>query len=246
MSTIMGLEYLYLTTAETDSSGNITYTMDINPVAIKNALGLECTQIPADPSNSNDTTYPYKYLIHSADDNQNGVVLRMNSARASMDIKGYNNGVIDYSRSYYSAIGNSNNSQAVLYYKREEDYVIFGISQTGLEPRITIAYLDYQKLGESEKQKCFLLCSGGSSDAGRCILSDGNVYTFARKSSYTSDDIVTIAPLINITGRLIFPRAFLSNTNKSTRNTKYFVLDGKSYITLQHYTDAECNICIQI
>ena len=40
MSTIMGLEYLYLTTAETDSSGNITYTMDINPVAIKNALGL--------------------------------------------------------------------------------------------------------------------------------------------------------------------------------------------------------------
>lgn len=246
MSTVMGLDYLYLTTTETTSAGVTNYIMNIDSIAIKNALGLECTQIPADSSVSQDTAYPYKFLIHSANDNQNGVVLRMNSGKTSMDIKSYVGGVLNYTDTFRQAVGISNSSQPVLYYKKGEDFVIFGISQTALEPRINIAYLDYQELGKTEKQKCFLLCSSGSSDAGKCILSDGNVYTFSRRTADISNDIVGIYPLINLTRRIVFPKAFISAITNNNVNTNYFVFNGAAYITFQNYSTTDYKICIQV
>lgn len=69
MSTIMGLNYLYLTKAVVNSTGETVYQFDFDIEKVSAALGLNVTQLE-----SADTNYPYYYLIHAGEDTQNGIL----------------------------------------------------------------------------------------------------------------------------------------------------------------------------
>ena len=87
MSTIMGLDYLYLMDRVIDSNGAISYVAGVDTAKIKAALGLEVTQLEVDSTKSEDTNYPYKYLIHYANNNNDGIVIRINGKKNNIRTK---------------------------------------------------------------------------------------------------------------------------------------------------------------
>ena len=89
MSTTMGLDYLYLMKSVIDSNGKPDYVVDIDPAKIKAALGLEVTQLEVDSTQSADTNYPYKYLIHYANNNNDGIVIRVYKEKNSIIVSSY-------------------------------------------------------------------------------------------------------------------------------------------------------------
>lgn len=246
MSTIMGLDYLYLMESVIDSSGKTDYVVGVNAAKIKAALGLEVTQLEADSNETNDTTYPYKYLIHYANNNNDGIVIRINKTKNAIIISPYVNGVLNYSDTIASIGTISSTNQLVLYYKKSDDYVVFGFGKTADSVNLQVAYLNYSDIGSTEKQKCILFSRNVSSELYKFILPGGIYNSAASNKSYTSNDIVALYPLIDTTSRIIVHKAYITTINKSISNTFYFVVDGKAYISLSSGNVSANKVCIQI
>lgn len=98
MATIMGLNYLYLTKAVVNSTGETVYQFDFDIEKVSAALGLNVTQLE-----SADTNYPYYYLIHAGEDTQNGVLIRVKQNKDAVFGNLYANGSFDKSTYYFSA-----------------------------------------------------------------------------------------------------------------------------------------------
>ncbi len=246
MSTIMGLDYLYLMESVIDSSGKTDYVVGVNAAKIKAALGLEVTQLEADSNETNDTAYPYKYLIHYANNNNDGIVIRVNKNKNGIIISPYVNGVLNYSENILSAGSISSSNQLVLYYKKSDDYVVIGFGETADSVNLQVAYLNYSDIGSTEKQKCILFSRNVSSELYRYIL-PGGIYNFtSSKSSFISNDIVALYPLIDVNSRVVVHKAYITTINKSISNTFYFVVDGKAYISLSSGNASTNKVCIQI
>lgn len=246
MSTIMSLDYLYLMESVIDSSGKTDYVVGVNAAKIKAALGLEVTQLEADSNETNDTTYPYKYLIHYANNNNDGIVIRINKTKNAIIISPYVNGVLNYSEIIASIGAISSTNQLVLYYKKSDDYVVFGFRKTADSVNLQVAYLNYSDIGSTEKQKCILFSRNVSSELYKFILPGGIYNSAASNKSYTSNDIVALYPLIDVTGRIVIHKAYISAINKSSLDTFYFVVDGKAYISLTSGNTSASKVCIQI
>lgn len=246
MSTIMGLDYLYLMESVIDSNGKTDYVAGVDPAKIKAALGLEVTQLEVDSTKSSDTDYPYKYLIHYANNNNDGIVIRVYKNKNSISVSPYVNGVLNYSETISSSGSISSTSQLVMYYKKSDDYVVIGFAKTTDNVKLQVAYLNYSNVGETEKQKCILYSRGISAELYKYIL-PGGIYNFAsNKNSFISNDIVALYPLIDVTDRIVIHKAYISTINKSIYDTFYFVVDGKAYISLASGSMSANKVCIQI
>lgn len=246
MSTIMGLDYLYLMESVIDSNGKTDYVAGVDPAKIKAALGLEVTQLEVDSTKSSDTDYPYKYLIHYANNNNDGIVIRVYKNKNSISVSPYVNGVLNYSETISSSGSISSTSQLVMYYKKSDDYVVIGFAKTTDNVKLQVAYLNYSNVGETEKQKCILYSRGKSAELYKYIL-PGGIYNFAsNKNSFISNDIVALYPLIDVTDRIVIHKAYISTINKSILDTFYFVVDGKAYISLASGNTSANKVCIQI
>lgn len=246
MSTIMGLDYLYLMESVIDSSGKTYYVVGVNPTKIKAALGLEVTQLEVDSTQSADTNYPYKYLIHYENNNNDGIVIRVHKDKNSITVSPYVNGVLNYSENVLNIISISSTSQLVMYYKKSDDYVVIGLARTNDNVRLQVAFIDYSNVGETEKQKCILFSRGSSSELYKYILPGGIYNSASNKNSFISNDIVALYPLIDVTGRIVIHKAYISTISKSIADTFYFVVDGKAYISLISGNASSSKVCIQI
>lgn len=246
MSTIMGLDYLYLMESVIDSSGKTDYVVGVNAAKIKATLGLEVTQLEADSNETNDTSYPYKYLIHYANNNNDGIVIRIYKSKNSVMISPYVNGVLNYSENIASIGSISSTNQLVMYYKKSDDYVVFGFGKTADSVNLQVAYLNYSDIGSAEKQKCILFSRNASAELYKFILPGGIYNSAASNKSYTSNDIVVLYPLIDANSRVVVHKAYITTINKSINNTFYFVLDGKAYISLSSGNISANKVCIQI
>lgn len=246
MSTIMGLDYLYLMESVIDSSGNTNYVVGVNPSKIKAALGLEVTQLEVDSTQSADTDYPYKYLIHYANNNNDGIVIRIYKNKNSILVSPYVNGVLNYSKSILNISSISSKSQLVMYYKKSDDYVVIGLARTTDNVRLQVAFINYSNIGDTEKQKCILFSRGVSSELYEYILPGGIYNSASNNKSFISNDIVALYPLIDVTGRIVIHKAYISTINKNIIDTFYFVVDGKAYISLSSGSASTNKVCIQI
>ena len=246
MSTIMGLDYLYLMDRVIDSNGAISYVAGVDPAKIKAALGLEVTQLEVDSTKSEDTNYPYKYLIHYANNNNDGIVIRVNKKKNDIIVSPYVNGVLNYSETVSNISSISSTSQLVMYYKKSDDYVVIGFARTTENVKLQVAFINYSNIGDTEKQKCILFSRSASSELYKYILPGGIYNSASNKNSFISNDIVALYPLIDLTGRIVIHKAYISTINKSTIDTFYFVVDGKAYISLTSGNASSNKVCIQI
>jgi hypothetical protein len=246
MSTIMGLDYLYLMESVIDSTGKTDYVVGVNPAKIKAALGLEVTQLEVDSTQSADTNYPYKYLIHYANNNNDGIVIRVYKGKNGIIVSPYVNGVLNYSESILNIASISSTSQLVMYYKKSDDYVVTGFARTTDNVRLQVAFINYSNVGDTEKQKCILFSRNVSSELYKYILPGGIYNSASNKNSSISNDIVALYPLIDVTGRIVIYKAYISAINKSILDTFYFVVDGKAYISLISGNASANKVCIRI
>lgn len=246
MSTIMGLDYLYLMESVIDSTGKTDYVAGVNPTKIKAALGLEVTQLEVDSTQSLDTNYPYKYLIHYENNNNDGIVIRVYKNKNGIIVSPYVNGVLNYSENILSIGTISSTSQLVMYYKKSDDYVVIGFARTTDNVRLQVAFINYSNVGDTEKQKCILFSRGTSTELYKYILSGGIYNSASNKNSFISNDIVALYPLIDVIGRIVIHKAYISAINKSILDTFYFVVDGKAYISLTSGSTSANKVCIQI
>ena len=246
MSTIMGLDYLYLMDRVIDSSGTTDYVVGVNPTKIKAALGLEVTQLEVDSTQSEDTNYPYKYLIHYANNNNDGIVIRIYNKKNDVIVSPYVNGVLNYSENVLNVSSISSTSQLVMYYKKSDDYVVIGFAKTTDNVRLQVAFLNYSDVGSTEKQKCILFSRNSSSELYKYILPGGIYNSASNNNSFISNDIVALYPLIDVTGRIVIHNAYISTINKSITDSFYFVVDGKAYISLISANASASKVCIQI
>ena len=246
MSTIMGLDYLYLMESVIDSNGKTDYVVGVNPAKIKAALGLEVTQLEVDSTQSADTNYPYKYLIHYANNSNDGIVIRIHSNKNTIIVSPYVNSVLNYTENVLSAGSFSSTSQLVMYYKKSDDYVVIGLAKTTDNVRLQVAFINYSDVGSTEKQKCILFSRNVSSELYKYILPGGIYNSASNKNSSISNDIVALYPLIDVTGRIVIHKAYISTINKSILDTFYFVVDGKAYISLTSASTSANKVCIQI
>ena len=247
MSTIMGLDYLYLMDKVIDSNGAISYVAGVDPAKIKAALGLEVTQLEVDSTKSADTAYPYKYLLHYENNNNDGIVIRVYKNKNSIIVSPYVNGVLNYSENVLAISSISSTSQQlVMYYKKSDDYVVIGFARTTDKIGLQVAFLNYSDVGSTEKQKCILFSRGTSSELYKYILPGGIYNSASNKNSFISNDIVALYPLIDVTGRIVIHKAYISTINKSVSDTFYFVVDGKAYISLTSGNASANKVCIQI
>ena len=246
MSTIMGLDYLYLMDRVIDSNGAISYVAGVDPAKIKAALGLEVTQLEVDSTQSADTNYPYKYLIHYANNNNDGIVIRVYKKKNDIIVSPYVNGVLNYSENVLNTTSISSTSQLVMYYKKSDDYVVIGFARTTDNVKMQVAFLNYSDVGSTEKQKCILFSRSSSSELYKYILPGGIYNSASNKNSFISNDIVALYPLIDVTGRIVIHNAYISTINKSISDTFYFVVDGKAYISLTSGNVSANKVCIQI
>ena len=246
MSTIMGLDYLYLMDKVIDSNGAISYVAGVDPAKIKAALGLEVTQLEVDSTQSADTNYPYKYLIHYANNNNDGIVIRVYKSKNDIIVSPYVNGVLNYSETVLNISSITAKNPLVMYYKKSDDYVIIGFAKTTDNLRLQFAFLNYSDVGSTEKQKCILFSRNSSSELYKYILPGGIYNSASNKNSFISNDIVALYPLIDVTGRIVIHKAYISTINKSISDTFYFVVDGKAYISLASGSASANKVCIQI
>lgn len=246
MSTIMGLDYLYLMESVIDSNGKTDYVVGVNPTKIKSTLGLEVTQLEVDSTQSLDTNYPYKYLIHYSNNNNDGIVIRVHKYKNSIIVSPYVNGVLNYSENIVSVESISSTSQLVMYYKKSDDYVVIGFARTTDNVRLQVAFIDYNNVGDTEKQKCILFSRGAAPELYKYILPGGIYNSASIKNSFISNDIVALYPLIDVTGRIVIHKAYISTINKSILDTFYFVVDGKAYISLASGSVSANKVCIRI
>lgn len=246
MSTIMGLDYLYLMESVINSSGKTDYVAGVNPAKIKAALGLEVTQLEVDSTQSADTNYPYKYLIHYANNSNDGIVIRIYKNKNDVIVSPYVNGVLNYSENVLGISSISSASQLVMYYKKSDDYVVIGFAKTTDNVRLQVAFINYSNIGDTEKQKCILFSRNASSELYKYILPGGIYNSASNKNSFISNDIVALYPLIDVTGRIVIHKAYISTINKSIADTFYFVVDGKAYISLACGNASANKVCIQI
>lgn len=246
MSTIMGLDYLYLMESAIDSSGKTNYVVGVDPAKIKSALGLEVTQLDVDSTQSGDTNYPYKYLIHYANNNNDGIVIRVYKNKNDIIVSPYVNGVLNYSENVLSISSISSTSQLVMYYKKSDDYVVIGFAKTTDNVKLQVAFINYSNVGDTEKHKCILFSRGVSSELYKYILPGGIYNSASNKNSFISNDIVALYPLIDVTDRIVIHKAYISTINKSISDTFYFVVDGKAYISLTSGSASANKVCIQI
>lgn len=246
MSTIMGLDYLYLMESVIDSNGKTYYVVGVNPSKIKAALGLEVTQLEVNSTQSADTTYPYKYLIHYANNSNDGIVIRVHKSKDNIIVSPYVNGVLNYSENVLSVGSISSASQMVMYYKKSDDYVVIGLAKTTDNVKMQVAFINYSNVGDTEKQKCILFSGATSSELYKYILPGGIYNSASNKNSFISNDIVALYPLIDVTGRIVMHKTYISTINKSILDTFYFVVDGKAYISLVSGNASTNKVCIQI
>ena len=246
MSTIMGLDYLYLMDRVIDSNGAISYVAGVDPAKIKAALGLEVTQLEVDSTQSADTNYPYKYLIHYANNNNDGIVIRVSKKKNDIIVSPYVNGVLNYSENVLNISSISSTSQLVMYYKKSDDYVVIGFARTTENVKLQVAFINYSDVGSTEKQKCILFSRSASGELYKYILPGGIYNSASNKSSFISNDIVALYPLIDVTGRIVIHKAYISTINKSITDSFYFVVDGKAYISLTSGNASANKVCIQI
>lgn len=246
MSTIMGLDYLYLMESVIDSSGKTDYVAGVDPAKIKAALGLEVTQLEVDSTKSLDTDYPYKYLIHYANNNNDGIVIRIHKNKNGIIVSPYVNGVLNYSESVLNIASISSTSQLVMYYKKSDGYVVIGFAKTTDNVRLQVAFINYSDVGSTEKQECILFSRSAAQELYKYILPGGIYNSASNKSSFISNDIVALYPLIDATGRIVIHKAYISTINKSITDTFYFVVDGKAYISLVSGNTQTNKVCIQI
>ena len=246
MSTIMGLDYLYLMDRVIDSNGAISYVAGVDPAKIKAALGLEVTQLEVDSTQSADTNYPYKYLIHYANNNNDGIVIRVYKKKNDIIVSPYVNGVLNYSETVSNISSISVKNPLVMYYKKSDDYVIIGFARTTDNLRLQFAFLNYSDVDSTEKQKCILFTRNASSELYQYVLPGGLLNSASNKGSFISNDIVALYPLIDVTARIVIHKAYISAINKSTIDTFYFVVDGKAYIALASGNSSANKVCIQI
>lgn len=231
MSTIMGLNYLYLTKAVVNSTGGTVYQFDFDIEKVSAALGLNVTQLE-----SADTNYPYHYLIHAGENTQNGVLIRVNKDKTNIYGFLYANGSFDATGFYFSASGISTTQQCVLYYKKDANSVVFGFSKTNEVPRINCAYSVYRKLGETEEHKGFLINYKGTSNAGSCLLADGTIDIINRGSISIGNGILAMCPMMFTTAQVIFPYVYISRIDATDVNSKYIDMNGKVYIRAVSYS----------
>ena len=234
MATIMGLNYLYLTKAVVNSTGETVYQFDFDIEKVSAALGLNVTQLE-----SADTNYPYYYLIHAGEDTQNGVLIRVKQNKDAVYGNLYANGSFDKSAYYFSATNITTTQQCVLYYKKDANSVVFGFSKTNEVPRISCAYSVYRKLGDEEKHKGFLINYKGTSNAGSCLLADGTIDTISRGSISIGNGILAMCPMIFTTAQVIFPYAYISRIDATDANSKYIDMNGKVYIRAVSYSTTD-------
>lgn len=234
MATIMGLNYLYLTKAVVNSTGETVYQFDFNIEKVSAALGLNVTQLE-----SADTNYPYYYLIHAGEDTQNGVLIRVKQNKDAVFGYLYANGSFDKSTYYFSATNITTTQQCVLYYKKDANSVVFGFSKTNEVPRINCAYSVYRKLGETEEHKGFLINYQGTTNAGSCLLADGTIDTISRGSISIGNGILTMCPMMFTTAQVIFPYAYISRIDATDVNSKYIDMNGKVYIRAVSYSTTD-------
>lgn len=234
MSTIMGLNYLYLTKAVVNSTGGTVYQFDFDIEKVSTALGLKVTQLE-----SADTNYPYHYLIHAGENTQNGVLIRVNKDKTNIYGFLYANGSFDATGFYFSASGISTTQQCVLYYKKDANSVVFGFSKTNEVPRINCAYSVYRKLGEEEEHKGFLINYKGTSNAGSCLLADGTIDTINRGSISIGNGILAMCPMMFTTAQVIFLYAYISRIDAADVNSKYIDMNGKVYIRAVSYSTTD-------
>ena len=246
MSTIMGLDYLYLMDRVIDSNGAISYVAGVDPAKIKAALGLEVTQLDVDSTQSADTNYPYKYLIHYANNNNDGIVIRVYKKKNDIIVSPYVNGVLNYSENVLNISSISSTSQLVMYYKKSDDYVVIGFARTTDNVKLQVAFINYSDVGSTEKQKCILFSRSVSSELYKYILPGGIYNSASNNKSFISNDIVALYPLIDVTGRIVIQKAYISTINKSITDSFYFVVDGKAYISLTSSSLSANKVCIQI
>lgn len=234
MATIMGLNYLYLTKAVVNSTGETVYQFDFDIEKVSTALGLNVTQLE-----SADTNYPYYYLIHAGEDTQNGVLIRVKQNKDAVYGYLYANGSHDTTGFYFSVSSISTTQQCVLYYKKDANSVVFGFSKTNEVPRINCAYSVYRKLGEEEEHKGFLINYKGTSNAGSCLLADGTIDTISRGSISIGNGILAMCPMIFTTAQVIFLHAYISLIDATDVNSKYIDMNGKVYIRAISYSTTD-------
>ena len=133
-----------------------------------------------------------------------------------------------------------------MYYKKSDDYVVIGFAKTNDKVRLQVAFINYSDVGSTEKQKCILFSRGASSELYKYILPGGIYNSASNKSTFISNDIVALYPLIDVTGRIVIHKAYISTINKSISDTFYFVVDGKAYISLISGNVSANKVCIQI
>lgn len=230
MATIMGLNYLYMTKAVVNSTGATEYQFDFDAEKVSAALDLNVTQLE-----STDTNYPYYYLIHAGDDTQNGVLIRVNQNKNTVQGHLYANGSFETASYYFMVSGISTTQQCVLYYKKDANSIVFGFAKTNEVPRITCAYSVYRKLGEEEEHKGFLINYKGTSNAGSCLLADGTIDTIARMQVSIGNGILAMCPLIFTTVQVIFPYAYISRIDATDVNSKYIDMNEKVYVRAVSY-----------
>ena len=223
MNTITGLNYLFFAGTTT---GNFS---TIDTQAISDALGLSVTKLETDNKN-----YPYQYLIHTPSDNKNGVIIAVNANKSSCGIFSCVNGVIG---SYASgrSCNHSKLNPAVLFYKKDAEKVVFGISQIQNPPALIAGYVPYRKLGETEQHKGFILGYTSSSISGMLITEEGNSTGFSSLNTYSAENILSLVPAISIQEGCILDNCFLSYISANTVNTFYAVAGGKVYVSFMRY-----------
>ena len=234
MATIIGLNYLYLTKAVVNSTGETVYQFDFDIEKVSTALGLKVTQLE-----SNDENYPYYYLIHAGEDTQNGVLIRVKQNKDNVYGNLYANGAFDKSAYYFNTTNITTAQQCVLYYKKDANSVVFGFSKTNEVPRINCAYSVYRKLGEEEEHKGFLINYKGTSNSGSCLLADGTIDTINKGTISIGNSILAMCPMIFTTARVIFPYAYISRIDATDDNSKYIDMNGKVYIRAVSYSASD-------
>ena len=223
MNTIKGLNYLFF-------AGNTTGNFStIDTQAISDALGLSVTKLETGNQN-----YPYQYLIHTPSDNKNGVIIAVTANKSSCGIFSCVNGVIGSSvagKTCSNSIGNP----AVLFYKKDAEKVVFGISQIQNPPALIAGYVPYRKIGETEQHKGFILGYTSSSISGMFITEEGNSTGFSSLNNKSAENILSLVPAITIQEGCILDNCFFSYISANTVNTFYAVSGGKVYVSFMRY-----------
>ena len=233
MNTIKGLNYLFFAGTTT---GNFS---TIDTQAISDALGLSVTKLE-----TGNQDYPYQYLIHTPSDNKNGVIIAVNANKRSCGIFSCVNGVID---STYAGklCNNSIEDPAVLFYKKDAEKVVFGISQIQNPPALIAGYVPYRKIGETEQHKGFILGYTSSSISGMLITEEGNSTGFSSLNTYSAENILSLVPAISRKEGCILDNCFFSYISANTVNTFYAVADGKVYVSFMRYNTNGLTFVIQ-